>query len=50
MPCLMCRKELGDTKVAVGWGKEVHPACYETYLLYVKQIKETHAEAKRERG
>lgn len=45
---LYCRKPLGDTKVAVGWGKEVHPECYEDYLRYIKRIKEAHAEVRPE--
>lgn len=50
MPCYWCRKPLGDVKVAVGWGAEVHPEpCYEEYLKYVRQIKQAHAESMKPR-
>ena len=47
--CPICRKPQKEMpiKVAARHGVEVCPECYEPYLLFVKQVNEAHAEARR---
>ncbi len=44
--CPICRKKILHTKVAVGKGEEVHPECYEAFLLFVEAIEAIYAEKK----
>lgn len=45
--CPICRKRFKEVKVAVAKGEEVHPECYEPYLVFVKAVEEAHAKTER---